>query len=356
MLQHNVFQERVETPIDVTRINEATRELMNQLMVPKLSHINIDPEQPPHDPIIRYWWEVAGRIEEEEKRRIVRQIRVSLPDNRVEPNDKLTKTLFDPSDDILKSHEFDICEHRDAKNNIQIKTPVSFQSEIDVFDTHDREVGMACFSLWQSGNRFVTTEQIYRMMTGNSTARLYEKEEERIRRSLERLISSTIRIGTAGIHSMGYRVRESEFFGSVLPAKFMTEVSVNGSKKTVVQFLDESPLVAIAKVKNNQFLTYPLESLCASERSSPDKIALANYAIRRIEECRIHPQMKHTITFKTLFDKNGLADKSKSEKKRYRDILCRFFDYWKENGYISNYELIKSNGRSHGYHGISFTI
>ena len=183
-----------------------------------------------------------------------------------------------------------------------------------------------------------------------------DKEDERIRLSLEHLIGNTIRIGMEGLLSMGYKARKVELFGSVLPAKFVSGKSVNGSTRTVVEFLGESPLVTVAKVKNNQLLSYRLESMSMGGKASPDRMALANYTRRRVEECRSHPQMCRTITFEDTFKKNGLGDRSKAEKKRYRDYLCLCFDTWKERGIIADYEVVKKTGRAHGYHGISFSL
>lgn len=318
----------------------------------------IDADQPPRDPTLRYSWsKVGGLVKHREERVPVQMIRERLPENRVEPNDKLTKLVFDPSDTVLAEKEFDVVERPSNKGVGKISTPVSFVSEaLQGFDAHDRDVGMACFTLKEAGNSFTTTEQIYRVMTGNPTARLYDKEDERIRLSLEHLIGNTIRIGMEGLRSMGYKATSMELFGSVLPAKFVSGKSVNGSTRTVVEFLGESPLVTVAKVKNNQLLTYRLESMNMGGKTSPDRMALANYARRRIEECRAHPQMRRTITFEDTLKKNGLGDRSKAERKRYRDYLYRCFDTWKKVGIIADYSMVKTGGRSHGYHGISFSL
>ena len=357
MFQYSLIQAQVEQPINVTWMNEATRELMKRLMLPKLSYKEPDPEEPPHDPTIRYWWEVAGRMDEESTRAIICQIRETLPENRVEPNDKLTKLVFNPSDDILSTGHFYVTE-RPATNRLpKINTPVNFTSEtLDNFDAHDRDVGMACFTLFEAGSRFATTEQIYRVMTGNTKARLYQVEDERIKDSLRNLIGSTIRIGMEGLRSMKYNVDKMELFGSILPAKFVTRTIVNGSTKTLIEFLDESPLVTLAKIKNYQLLTYNLESMNMTGRVSVERMALANYARRRIEECRVHPQLTKTLRFDDIFDKNGLSDKSKNEKKRYRDYLGQCFNSWVSSGIIADYEFVKSAGKAHGYHGIRFNF
>lgn len=280
------------------------------------------------------------------------QIYEILPENRVNPNDKLTKTVFDPSDNILESGNFLIRESR-----MGITTRVTFSSEeINRFDVRDREVGMACFSLYEAGNRFATTEQIYRVMTERPTIRLQFKEEKQIRTSLERLIGSTIKVDLSGVVEMGYKTERSELFGSILPAKFVTGIKLNGSRKTVIQFLDESPLVTLAKIKNNQLITYSAELLNTEKRMSIEKVAIRNYVRRRIEECRNHKQMIRMITFDNLFQKNGLNNKSSTEKQRYREYLMRCFRIWKENGVVSDYEIVKSKGRAHGYHGMSFSL
>lgn len=279
-----------------------------------------------------------------------------LPENRVEPNDKLTKCIFDLDEEAIALGKFSI---RESKSNKDAKTVINFTSEclgkLEKLDSYDREVAMACFSLKESGNEYVTSEHLYRVMTGDTKARLYSAEEQRIKKSLERLISTSIRIELSALSKLGYKGENPELFGMVLPAQFVNNITVNGSNAhIVIKFLGESPLVTVAKMKNNQLLTYAIQFANVGGRNSPERIALKNYVLRRIEECRLHVQMSRTVTFSDVLKKNNLTDRNKGEKKRYRDFLIKCFEEWKRESVIVSYELIRSNDKAHGYRGISF--
>lgn len=283
---------------------------------------------------------------------IQQQLQVRLPLQRIEPNDKLTKCLFQMDDDIIKARCLNVIEKHNKGSPDKIVTPVKFISELsEKLDPHDREVALACFSLYANKNLFVTDEQIYRMMSGNSKARLRQAEAKRIEQSLIRLMSIVVRIGLSGLQKMDYKFNQSELIGAILPAQFLTNVKINNSSRTVVQFLGESPLVSVAKIKNNQLITYATALADVGGRNSPELIAIKNYVLRRIEECKRHRQLTTTITFDDVFEKNELSTKSKTEKKRYRDFFLRCFAEWQSLNIISTYEMIT---KGTVYHGISF--
>ena len=282
------------------------------------------------------------------------KLQVSLPDQRTEPNDKITKCIFQMDDDVVKARRMNVVEIRNKGSPGKIITLVTFISEfLEKFDPHDREVALACFSLYTNENFFVTDEQIYRMMIGNSKARLRLAEAKRIEQSLIRLMGTIVKIDLSGLRKMNYKTKQSELVGAILPAQFLTNVKINNSSRTVVQFLGESPVVSVAKIKSNQLITYETALADVGGRNSPDLIAIKNYVLRRIEECKIHRQLTPTITFDDVFSKNELSTKSKAEKKRYRDFLFRCFEEWQSFNLISSYE-IRLKGAV--YHSIAFQL
>lgn len=285
---------------------------------------------------------------------IQQKLQISLPDQRIEPNDKLTKCIFQMDDEVVKARCMNVVEIRNKGSPAKVTTLVTFISELlEKFDPHDREVALACFSLHANKNLFVTDEQIYRVMIGNSKARLRQAEAKRIEQSLIRLMGTIVRIDLSGLRKMKYETNQSELVGAILPAQFLTNVKINNSSRTVVKFLGESPVVTVAKIKSNQLITYETALADVGGRNSPDLIALKNYVLRRITECKRHRQLTPTITFDDVFQKNELSTKSKAEKKRYRDFLLRCFAEWQSINFISTYEMKK---KGTGYHGISFQV
>lgn len=274
------------------------------------------------------------------------EVQARIPQHRVDPNDKVSKIVFDLGDKEIEARCVAVIEK--ITLNLRITTHVSFISDVlEKFEGFDREVAFACMSLYENGNRYSTTEQIYRTMIGNFSARLPKTAESKIRHSLERLIASPIRINLEDLRKMRYRVTDSELFGTIIPAQFVTNVSVNGSNKTVIKFLGESPLMTLAKIKNNQLISYPISFLDVGGNSS-ERIIIRNYVWRRIQEIQLHRQMSHTITLDDVLSKNGLSDKRREEKKRYRDYLIRCFQAWKLKRVIREYNVVFKGKKVHG--------
>lgn len=275
------------------------------------------------------------------------EVQARIPQHRVDPNDKVSKVVFDLGDKEIEARCVAVIEKNTL--NLRITTHVSFISDVlEKFEGFDREVAFACMSLYENGNRYTTTEQIYRTMTGNLSARLPKTAERKIQLSLEKLISSPIRINLAGLKTMRYRINDPELFGTIVPAQFVTNISINGSNKTVIKFLGESPLMTLAKIKNNQLISYPVVLLDIGGGNSSERIIIRNYVWRRIQEVNLHRQMSHTITFDDVLSKNGLSDKRREEKKRYRDYLIRCFQAWKLKRIIREYNVVFKGKKVHG--------
>ncbi len=267
----------------------------------------------------------------------VENVTIKLPTKVVAPNDKITKKIFSVDSASLNRGRIQVIEGR-----TKLPVLVDFMTEdFEKIEPYTREVAMACFNIFEHGNIYATTEQIYRVMTGDIKARLSAKAEQRILESLQRLIVSPIRLDISNLRTLKYQTTKSELIGTLLPAQFVTNVIVNGSTaKTVVKFLAESPIVTVAKIKNNQLLTYDLANVAVGGSNSAERIALRNYTLRRIEECRLHVQLKNVVTFDDLFRKNHLLDRRKEEKLRYRKYLKACFDEWKATDVIADYQII----------------
>ena len=74
---------------------------------------------------------------------IQQKLQISLPDQRIEPNDKLTKCIFQMDDEVVKARCMNVVEIRNKDSPCKITTLVTFISELlERFDPHDREVAL----------------------------------------------------------------------------------------------------------------------------------------------------------------------------------------------------------------------
>ncbi len=267
---------------------------------------------------------------------------------RIDPNDKLCKCIFNLDDNTISSRCFQIIERHDTKKAEKLTTLVRFTSDsISKLSAYDREVAFACFSLFENHIPCTSIEQIYRTMIGSTKSRSTSSSEVMISNSLQKLVSTYIAVEISSLKKMGYCVDANSLNGQILPAKVTTS-----NRHLKIEFLNESILMTIAKIKNSQLITYPLEWLAVGGGNSPERLTIRNYTLRRILECRLHPQLTSTVTFKDIFEKQGLNNKGKCKKKRYRDYLLQCFGDWKKYSLITNFRLICEVT---GIHGINFS-
>ena len=270
---------------------------------------------------------------------------------RKDPNDKVNKRFFDMTDKQHARGELIINESRKGSKNI-IKTPIHLEytrytEEIMAtrprFNAFDRELLYACISEQIGGNMATTINSIYRLITGDSGMRKPSPQmAELINQSLCKLMFCDVKIDLTEVClKYGYnKGQPCVFEGAILPGYFVRDAIVNGEKADVVKFYEKSPLFLAAEIKNQQILTYEKNLLDVPIRNSPEVIVMKNYILRRIQEIIIH-HLTPTITFDDVFTKNQITDLTPTQKMRYRDYICKMFDFWIEKKLISKYVVNK---------------
>ena len=283
-------------------------------------------------------------------------------EKRKDPNDKINKRFFNMTDKQHERGEMKIKENsREQKNNIL--TPINleysryiekFLAERPRFNAFDREILYACISEQVEGNEAITFASIYRLITGDTDRRRPTKTMyELIYQSLKKLVFCDVKIDLSEVCAKyGYNKGEPCVLESaILPGGFLHSAVVNGEKTSVVEFYKKSPLFLAADIKNQQILSYDKSLLNVPIRNSPEVIVIKAYILRRILEIIAH-NLTPTITFDDVFEKTELTDLSAMQKKRFRDYICKMFDFWIQQNLISSYQV---NKKYHIPVNISFT-
>ena len=278
---------------------------------------------------------------------------------RTDPNDKINKRFFNMNDKQYNADELFISEKifkvKESGKTVskEILTPISLEySEYTRkimatkprFTAFDREVCFACISEQTAGNQFTTVNAIYRNMTGiDESNRPSDQMIDLIKSSLSKLFFSEVTIDLTEIcRKYGYLKKPDDVLilhGAIVNGTYLDR-KINGQRTILIEFFKPSPLFAAAEVKNGQILTYDKKLLNVPIRNSPEVIVIKSYILRRILEIIAH-HMIPTITFDDVFEKNNLSDASVIQKKRFRDYICKMFDFWKEIKLISKYEVNK---------------
>lgn len=292
----------------------------------------------------------------------------------VVPNDRILKVLFTLTDDeyyeIFGCHStLEITEIRNHKKFGTIVTPIGCSinstavaadpSVMEALGRFDNDVANVCISEWEAGNRYVTYSTIYRTLTGKvgeSDANPSKVQLAAIKHSIKKLmnVKLDIRFDEAA-EKLGYNNGESARIENyIIPARFV-DCTINGQQTTVIELTAESPLLTLARLKNNQIISYDAELLnVPKQKNTPLNIALKHYAIRRVIETKAHTkQMTPSITFADVLEKCRIADADNKKKHRVRESLKAVFEHLLACGEIDSFQVNKKKGV---FYSISFTF
>jgi len=298
------------------------------------------------------------------------------------PNDKLIKTVFNlPAADyagIIKSGgRAKVTEKVIRGKKIQTyfwlkvigvpegeKIPTCFEVEgigtVNLsrpLDEFDRAIFDVCISAQAEEMEFITLDSLFREMTGgkSNNTRPTAKEKSAILESIGKMMLTATKIDFSETREKmkKYASAPSSLFGSILPCKILDGVEVNGKTTAIIQFLDESPLLTIARAKR-QILNYPVALRgIPNQNTTPLVTKINGYVIRRVNEIIQHKEMTPTITFNDVFKHCGLVEASKWQRQDARKIIFDVMENLKTQDVIQSFEK-KKNGNF--YYAISFNF
>lgn len=283
---------------------------------------------------------------------------------RKDPNDKINKSFFNMTEQQHEAGKLIILEGTSQKKidgNVvkeNIVTPISLEyseymekimSTRPRFNSFDREVLNACIAEQVTGNAVTTVNSIYRNMTGDDKMRKPSSEMVKlIKSSLSKLMFCEVEIDLTEVCAKyGYNNGKSCILHSaILPGQY-TEGVINGAETIVVEFYKPSPLFIAAEIKNGQILSYDKNLLDVPVNNTPEVITVKSYILRRICEIQAH-KMNPVITFKDIFEKNGLTSLGKTERQRLRGYIKKMLEFWIQENVIVDYDFLKEGQSFHG--------
>lgn len=286
---------------------------------------------------------------------------------RVEPNDKATKFLFSMSDDnndeLIHGATYNIVEKKNLKKVGNIKSPFQLVNSDDCHDTnplnpYDRAVLSVCVSEMLAGNPCTTPAIIYRGLTGKvnkgADAKPHPLQRAYILASIRKLMG---KIFSSDISQLCEYLKYNDgspmiFHSAILPACYI-EAYIGGKYVTTIFFDRPSPLYSIADIKN-QILRYDVSLLdVPNQQNTAMNIALKNHSMCRVQEIKLHKQLKPILTFDDIFTKCCIQNASRKVKLDARNTIEEFFQHLKEKNIILDFELTKFRQK---FYSITFSF
>ena len=207
----------------------------------------------------------------------------------------------------------------------------------------DRSVLDAVHTLYSVGNRFITIDQINRVMCGKSgEEKATAGQAERINNSLTKMMYTQITIDAT---------QEAEFFGynSFVYDKPVIvgergKATLNGTTVTGI-YIYSLALLSYANNKN-QIARIPLEVKDTPINKNENGIILQDYLIRQINYMKSGGRSNRILLDNLLNDLN-IIDTSKAKltsaeannRKKTIEQITALLDYWKNAKFINSYDI-----------------
>lgn len=208
---------------------------------------------------------------------------------------------------------------------------ISFSRKLD---SKDMDVMDCVSTIFLTGVKYFTLEQVCQVYHGNLSLRVTDKMKQSIKESIDRLMTTRVTIDCTEEFRARGLIRpdgKMRISGNLIYVKYITGdivFSANGHEKkgtTIYQFCDdEAPVLYGYAKKVNQIIQLPLESF-AVEKNTEIYVKISRYLLKRI--C--------TMKATNVSRKISLYRWDK-DKKEYRGLLPYIGilkkDYLKENG------------------------
>lgn len=261
------------------------------------------------------------------------------------PNDKDTFGFFEQTDKHVKAGQIQIKENPKAKAEEQTYSIIKFGNKDGGtfdhrFNGFDKAVLSALYSLSKAGNDVTTIDTMYAHMNGRA-GRLQPsaKMRDRILSSIRAMAMTWVVLEFDVKDKLRYKRTKKRDEGNLLSAEIQSTI-INGVPVECAIFIKGfSPFVKLAEAKR-QILAYPMELLNVPVSCTEDTIIMREELLRRIEAMKKHGQSK-IIVLAEVFSGIGYAKMDKQQKRRCIDKAVKMMDYWKKEGYIFDYKIVK---------------
>ena len=281
----------------------------------------------------------------------------------VTPNDLLTKRLFHiPADKFTRMIQAGRSDKIDEKitvkkRKVEVITKYWLELVDDGFadmmplDEFDRAVADVCISIQDAGFGGTTLGGINRLLSGGKRfdTKLYPSRKEKIMRSLEKLMGMRIKVDFTALQATGVYPnlpKSGKLIDMVLPCRIIEGLKVNGQRGVdAVFFRGESPLLTIARAKNQQLLSYPVALLDVPKQNNTELVTKVKFHVTRwVHAVKTHKELKPTIVLETLYKNCGLGDANNDKKRKARKIARAVFEHLKAQGVILEFDFEKVDG------------
>lgn len=292
-------------------------------------------------------------IEEEPKKKELPKTRPTKPQKQLITVDKVSNKIF--SKEIAKFLENDCVSvnmnvAKRGKKKINTLVTINYSelkrrniSGVQRLTQFDRAVLDAINTIYKAGNRYMTIEQIFKVMSGKENGRVRPTMKEKMNRSIQKMMVVLVTINNDE-EVEAYNTNNIKVTENILKATYV-EFENSGNKVEGIR-VDNSIILQYAETRNQIDSSMPLEIMDTPINKNETNIAIQSYLYRRVLAIKNGGNMSNKILLNTLLDDLEIIETTKKltstqrdKRKKVVDTIISIFDYWKEKGFISAYEI-----------------
>ena len=300
-----------------------------------------------------------------------------LPKNYIMPNNALINHLQDRPAINAGEHDLTVANKKKNRQEITVVVQIDYdEKETGIKLTtpkmteYERQVTNAICTLWRYGDdsHILTSDMIYRTMTGQgSDGKATKGQKSAITRFMHKWEGVKITLDfTDEAKKRKYEINGKPVDGYYRKRRFLefddTIVIAGGEKMTGWQFI-RKPVILEYSEMSKQVLPVQSEMLnikkirqgkvtTESVSNNEDRIAVKGYLVRQIAIMKDRKYKKvewqSVILFDTVFEKTGLQDADRDKRSKMFTYIKQCLDYWKADGKIANYSIIKDGKKITG--------
>ena len=301
----------------------------------------------------RFFSDVFGGMSETELIEAVCSI--NYPSKYITPIDKVSNKAFEGVLNSINPVGVEVIKKAKNRKPIYNFVTINFDDLSGVrfpgrkeLTSFDREVHDAIVTLYvEGGNKYITVNMIYQMMTGKRGAHCSPIQAEEISKSITKMMVSRAIINVRD-EATFRGVTECNYDSNILNVK-RCQVAINGQTAEAIKILDAPILYEYAK-RRNQIGRFDVCLLDSPINKSKEVITLDGYLRRRIlgmkGKSKLSPNIKYDTVYKHLEINAGNDSATRKKRERVRKAMKRILDFYVKKGFIRGYtENIQAYGK-----------
>lgn len=279
------------------------------------------------------------------------------PRKQIDPNSKLANSITRISFD--ETAHLDVSGKGEKKGSVLTAVTLEYEGEgirlSKPMTQFDREVHNAVTTLWKAGNLSFTTWQVWKELTRSTTGKPSRTMLSHIEKSIDKQRFTRAIVD----FSAEARGRQLSLDGEPVNIYKIDSYMLNADKHQIETAngrlvegytVNKPPVLYQHSAIFGQLITYPSQLLETGDagQNTIENIVIKKYLLRRIGGAKGKSKTSPRIKYSSVYEKVGIAEPDKKQRKRINDYVISCLEIWKAAGHIKDFTEYKEGRQRTG--------